>query len=73
MSVQEIVKVQKSLANSDGRASLLISNKDQSFTLTMPFVGPVAKAMRQHVKRYFVAELKHGKAYIESVAPEQSW
>lgn len=68
-----IVKVQVSLASSDGKPKYLVYNEDQSVTYQDDMFPALASLMAGRPKAYFTAELRDGKVLLGAEVKAQSW
>lgn len=74
---KDIVKVQVSLASSDGVRSVLIYNKDSSCMAEFPISedGVEQLGMKEEPKKFFWAKIPEKRGFIKLLeeAPYQSW
>lgn len=69
-----IVKVQRSLASSDGADTILIYDFDENVSAEFEATDDILKMLDGRVKAFFYAHLdKDGGLVLDGIAPWQGW
>ena len=68
-----IVKVQRSLFSSGGQETVFIYDQSRSINVVLPMSKKLLRKLDGSYKRYFHADLRHGRLELGRPAAEQNW
>lgn len=68
-----IVKAQRSLYSSDGKASVLIYDRDRTVIEVHPLTEDLDRKLGESNRRFFHATVHNGRLRLGSIAPTPDW